>query len=205
MVHETIYSMVINFYKRIYSQDFMDNDQELIAKANIGDEQAMFALYENHKNFCYNLANRYLLDSSEAEDVLQETFKYLFSKFPGFILTCQLRTFLFPVVRNLCLTRLRKRKNFVSSELLDKEEAKEQRTPEIDRQKVIEIIAQLGQEHQEVLLLRFADQLSLEEIAEKLSIPQGTVKSRLHYALNKLRENPHFIWLISLINFNDFQ
>ena len=143
-------------------------------------------------------------DRDEALDVLQETVKYLFSKFPGFVLTCQLRTFLFPVVRNLCLSRLRKKKPNVDSKVLEFQEAKEQRDPQADKNRVADMVASLGQEHREVILLRFAEQMTLEEIAESLSIPKGTVKSRLHNGLKKLRDNPQFIWLLSLMNLSDF-
>ena len=176
----------------------MQDDQSLIARANFGDEDAMRALYDTHKDFCVNLAVKYLDDRDEALDVLQETFKYLFSKFPGFVLTCQLRTFLFPVVRNLCLSRLRKKKPNVDSKVLDLQEAKELRDPEVDKIRVSEMVANLGEEHREVILMRFADQMTLEEIAQKLCIPKGTVKSRLHNGLKKLRDNPHFIWLRNL-------
>lgn len=182
----------------------MQEDQSLIARANLGDEEAMSALYDKHKEFCVNLAVKYLDDRDEALDVLQETFKYFFSKFPGFTLTCQLRTFLFPVVRNLCLSRLRKQKPSVDSKILEFQEAKSLRDLQTDRNRVAEMIVSLGEEHREVVLLRFAEQMTLEEIAEKLSIPKGTVKSRLHNALRKLRENPNFLWLISLLNFSDF-
>lgn len=182
----------------------MQEDQSLIARANIGDEDAMKALYDRHKEFCVNLAVKYLDDREEALDVLQETFKYFFSKFPGFTLTCQLRTFLFPVVRNLCLSRLRKKRPNVDSKVLDFQEAKELRDPETDRARIVDMVATLGDEHREVILLRFAGQMTLEEIAESLSIPKGTVKSRLHNALRKLRDNPQFVWLLSLMNLSDF-
>lgn len=182
----------------------MQDDQSLIARANLGDEEAMRLLYENHKDFCVNLAVKYLDDRDEALDVLQETFKYLFLKFPGFVLTCQLRTFLFPVVRNLCLSRLRKKKPNVDSKVLEFQEAKTTRDPEADKSRVEEMVVNLGDEHRDVVLLRFAEQMTLEEIAEKLSIPKGTVKSRLHNALKKLRDNPQFIWLLSLLNLSDF-
>ena len=182
----------------------MQEDQSLIARANLGDEDAMRALYDKHKEFCVNLAVKYLDDRDEALDVLQETFKYFFAKFPGFILTCQLRTFLFPVVRNLCLSRLRKKKPNVDSKVLEFQEAKEIRDPEADKERVVDMVAKLGEEHREVVILRFAEQMTLEEISESLSIPKGTVKSRLHNALKKLRDNPQFIWLLSLMNLSDF-
>ena len=182
----------------------MQEDQSLIARANLGDEEAMRALYNNHKDFCVNLAMKYLDDRDEALDVLQEAFKYFFSKFPGFALTCKMQTFLFPVVRNLCMSRLRKKKPDVNSEILEFQEAKEIRDPDTDKARVVDMVANLGEEHREVIILRFAEQMTLEEIAASLSIPKGTVKSRLHNALRKLRDNPHFIWMMSLLNLSDF-
>ena len=182
----------------------MRDDQELIRLANLGNEEAMTELYEKHKDFCANLAFKYLNDKTEAEDVLQETFSYLFGKFPGFTLTCQLTTFLFPVVRNKCISRLRKKKPQTGTEILEFTEDREWRDPEKDRQRILDIVAGLQEMHRDVVVLRFAEQLSLEEIADRLQIPRGTVKSRLHNALQKLRDNPHFLWLVSLLNINDF-
>ena len=182
----------------------MQEDQSLIARANLGDEDAMKALYDRHKGFCVNLAVKYLDDRDEALDVLQETFKYFFSKFPGFVLSCQLRTFLFPVVRNLCMSRLRKKKPTADSKVLEYQTAKDVRDPEADKARVVEMVASLGEEHREVIILRFAEQMTLEEISERLCIPKGTVKSRLHNALRKLRDNPQLIWLLSLLNLSDF-
>jgi RNA polymerase sigma-70 factor (ECF subfamily) len=182
----------------------MQSDQDLIKLANFGNEEAMTELYERHRDFCANLAFKYLNDKSEAEDVLQETFAYLFSKFPGFVLTCQLQTFLFPVVRNKCLSYLRKKKPHTDPEVLDNRESKPFRDMDSDRQRVLDMIVGLPEQHRDVILLRFADQMTLEEIAEKLQVPKGTVKSRLHNGLKKLRDNPSFIWIISLLELTDF-
>ena len=181
----------------------MDKEQELIRAVNCGDEEAMREVYETHKAFCMNLAMKYLEDQTEAEDVLQDTFKYFFSKFPGFTLSCRLQTFLFPVVRNLCLSRLRKKKATSGLENI-KEPVFESRDPERDRQRVEDMVANLAVEHRDVILMRFADQLSLEDISQRLAIPKGTVKSRLHNALKKLRDHQSFIWLISFFELADF-
>ena len=58
-----------------------------------------------------------------------------------------------------------------------------------DRDPLAEVVTTLPPAHQEVLLLRFVDGFSLNEIAEALEIPLGTVKSRLHHALDSLRQD----------------
>lgn len=63
-------------------------------------------------------------------------------------------------------------------------------TGETARDQLAAVVCGLGESHREVLLLRFVDGLSLGEIAGALEIPVGTVKSRLHHALDALRQDP---------------
>jgi RNA polymerase sigma-70 factor (ECF subfamily) len=65
------------------------------------------------------LAYRFTGDREEALDVLQDTFLYLFGKFPGFTLTASLKAFLFPAVKHLCLTRRRGRRPEVDIQSLE--------------------------------------------------------------------------------------
>ena len=83
-------------------------DQELIHAANAGDTHAFEALYHRYRDWVVNLAFRFTGDRELAMDVLQETFFYFARKFPGFTLTCQLRSFLYPVVNKHAITASRK-------------------------------------------------------------------------------------------------
>ena len=161
---------------------------------NGGDEGAFEVLYYRHRDWVVNLARRFSGDADLGLDVLQETFFYFLKKFPGFTLTCQFRSFLYPVVRNLSLTARRKAERGQSDGAeLDELPAFASCQPE-DRESghshLAEVLAGLSEEHREVLLLRFVDGLRLGEIAEAMEIPLGTVKSRLHNALELLREDP---------------
>ncbi|MDQ7780588.1 MAG: RNA polymerase sigma factor [Planctomycetota bacterium] len=164
-------------------------DQELIAAANTGDRAALEALYFRYRQWVYGLAHRFCGNTHDASDVLQETFFYLLGKFPGFELRCQLKTFLFPVVRNLSRTAIAKRSKVALDDgsKLDSRPAPAEETRDADMEGLLDLLAALPEEHRDVLLLRFADGLSLQEIATSLAIPLGTVKSRLHSALAKLR------------------
>jgi RNA polymerase sigma-70 factor (ECF subfamily) len=73
-------------------------DLELIAAANAGDAEAFERLYFRYRDWVVNLAFRFTADREMALDILQETFLYLLKKFPGFVLTCQMKSFLYPVV-----------------------------------------------------------------------------------------------------------
>jgi RNA polymerase sigma-70 factor (ECF subfamily) len=171
------------------SREDTRSDEALIAAVNHGDTAAFDALYYRYRDWVANLAYRFTGDRELALDVLQETFVYLAKKFPEFQLTARLTTFLYPAVRNLSIAARRKLTRYQGdSGIFETMTATvEQPATQTD---LAAVLAQLQEEHREVLLLRFVDGLTLEEIAAAMSVPLGTVKSRLHYALKTLRENP---------------
>ena len=165
-------------------------DLELIAAINAGDDAAFEALYFRYRDWVSALAWRFTGDHSAALDVLQETFLYLLRKFPGFRLTASLKTFLYPAVRNLSIAARRKAERYQASE--SQMAAWENLPAPINAYAGDELAAALSAlsaEHREVLLLRFVDDLSLAEIAAATEVPLGTVKSRLHHALDALRND----------------
>jgi RNA polymerase sigma-70 factor (ECF subfamily) len=167
-------------------------DQEIIAAINGGDADAFEALYLRYRDWVTALAYRFTGDESLALDVLQETFLYFLKKFPGFKLTAQLKTFLYPAVKNLSIAARRKAERHQSTEgeLAALEHAPATEAAATHSDDLTGVLANLPNEQREVLLLRFVDGLSLAEIAEAMEIPLGTVKSRLHNALDSLRRDP---------------
>jgi RNA polymerase sigma-70 factor (ECF subfamily) len=174
------------------------SDLELIDAINAGDSAAFEALYRRYRDWVVALAYRVTGDRDAALDVMQDTFLYVLRKFPGFTLSCQFKTFLYPAVRNLAIQRRRKGQRFAGGEeALDAIAATpepaggESRGEGAARERLSGVLSGLSEGHREVLLLRFVDGLSLQEIAEAMGLPLGTVKSRLHHALATLREDPH--------------
>jgi len=169
------------------------SDLQLIAALNAGDAAAFETLYFRHRNWVVNLALRFTGDEHLALDVMQETFLYFLKKFPGFRLTANLKTFLYPAVKNLSLTARRKAARYQSTKMEQQslEGAPAPETLMIRSDELAGALANLSEEHREVLLLRFVDDLSLAEIAAAADIPLGTVKSRLHNALELLRRDAH--------------
>ena len=163
-----------------------------MASINDGDPDAFDVLYLRHRDWAVNLAFRFTSDRELALDVLQEAFLYLLKKIPGFTLRAKFTTFLYPVIRNLALNARKKNQRY---ELVDDklEELTEPVEPDVEEnleEQLRVVMGNLPAQQQEVLLLRFVDDHSLNEIAEILDIPLGTVKSRLHNALQALAENP---------------
>lgn len=163
------------------------DDHQLVAAINRGDGGAFESMYYRHRDWVVRLARRFTGHDEDALDVLQETFAYLHRKFPGFELTARLTTFLYPVVKNLSIAARRRRGRFALDELSLAETAE---APQADPSELTAIVAGLPEIQREVLLMRFVDDMSLEEIAVALSVPLGTVKSRLHNAIAALRADP---------------
>jgi len=168
------------------------SDQDLVDAMNGGDVAAFEALYRRHRDWVVRLATRFAGDRDEALDVLQETFRYFLGKFPGFELRARVTTFLYPVVRHIAIDLGAKRRPAVglAAAALEGLVAAPWRSHDAEREELAEVLAALSPLHREVVLMRFVDGFALEEIGVALSIPTGTVKSRLHNALRTLREDP---------------
>ena len=168
----------------------MDSDQELIELVNEGDADAFEALYYRYRDWIYHLAWRFTGNRQDTLDVLQETFTYLLGKFPGFSLTASMTTFLYPVVKHLSLAVRSKNRRFITDEeILSELPAPVLKDTQSSRSELASVLTVLPDEQREVLLMRFVDDMTLQEIATALNIPVGTVKSRLHHALNTLRQD----------------
>ena len=170
-------------------------DEALVALINQGDPNAFETLYRRHRDWVVNLAGRIAGDQSLALDVLQETFLYVLRKFPGFQLTCQFRSFLYPAVRNLAIAAREKAARSQADGCVDPDQLETEPQTATgnhpsERARLAEVLKGLPEPQREVLLLRFVDGFNLAEIAAALEVPIGTVKSRLHHALAALRQEP---------------
>ena len=174
-------------------EDDPRSDLELIAAINRGDTQAFEALYLRHRDYTLRIAMRFTNERDLALDAVQDSFVYFYQKFPGFTLTAKLTTFLYPVVKHNALT-LKHKARRAQGDTCD-EALKAQPDPGVDPadadspDDLHALLSSLPDAQREVLVLRFVDGLSLEEIAQALDIPLGTVKTRTHHAIRKLRES----------------
>jgi len=164
-------------------------DQQLVAALNAGDTSGFDALYHRYRDCVVRLARRFTGSDDDALDVLQETFAYVFGKFPGFSLSAKMTTFLYPVVRNLSIAARKKSARHRGADP-NMEPLIAPAAPAGGRAELALVMQALPEGQREAVLLRFVDGLSLQEIASALGIPEGTVKSRLHHALNALRADP---------------
>jgi RNA polymerase sigma-70 factor (ECF subfamily) len=173
----------------------MHPDGRLVVRLRVGDVDALGGLYEKYKTQIYRTALAITRDPGAAEDILQETFLRLFTHADQIYTDVPVGPWLYRVSVNLSHTFLQKQRRRPSlfEEVLDRLRAPIHLLPErmIERKEIQEIvqqaIARLPLGHQTVVVLFYLENLSLKEIADILEIPEGTVKSRLHYARKSLK------------------
>jgi RNA polymerase sigma-70 factor (ECF subfamily) len=168
-------------------------ESELIILAKRGDRKAFESLTRAYLPRIYRTAYVYLRNVEDASDVCQETVLRAYRSFSRFDEKRSFYPWLYQILKNLCINRMRRRKHQVSStdqvegfrsgyldpesELLRKEEMATVR----------KALDSLPEMHREILILRTYDGASYAEIAEILSVPEGTVMSRLYNARLKLK------------------
>jgi RNA polymerase sigma-70 factor, ECF subfamily len=165
-------------------------DHLLVQLINEGDERAFETIYYRYRDWVARLAHRFTGNHADALDVLQETFAYFHRKFPGFELTARLTTFLYPVVKNLSIQARRRRDRHAgSAAALDRLEDRAIPGRAMEDADLAAALAGLSDLHREALLMRYLDAMSIQEIAQALKVPEGTVKSRLHNAVEALKND----------------
>ncbi len=125
----------------------------------------------------------------DADDVLQETCLAAFRRFGQLKNRDSFKAWLISIARSKCVDHFRSRRETVSLEELPASAPVQSRFGLTERSEVMDTLDALGRSEREILLMYFFEVLKQREIAEKLRIPAGTVKSRLHNAKSSFREN----------------
>ena len=167
-----------------------DPDAALMRRVARGDRAAFSELVARHHVALFRLFRRLGLDAHAAEDCVQDTFLRLLSAAPSYRTTAPFRAFLRRLARNALVDWTRRRKDAALSLRDPADPALTERAthaPESPTD-VRAAVARLSLKLRDVVQLSVYEGLSHAEVAERLDIPEGTVKSRLHHALRRLRE-----------------
>jgi RNA polymerase sigma-70 factor, ECF subfamily len=162
------------------------NPAEEREAATLRDEFVRLAA--RHLDGAYKLAGYLLGDAAEAEDAMQEALTRAWRAWPRLREPDSVGPWLDRIVANVCKTRIRKRKG-VRSVAFDDElrvAAPDPFRAALARDAVGRALERLSPEQRVVVVLRYWRDMPLEQIATRLDVPLGTVKSRLHYALGLL-------------------
>ena len=169
-------------------------DRELVHAARQGDVLAFDNLFYRYRDGIYRLGLAITKDPSAAEEIVVDTFARAHRAIERLEPDDSLRPWLYRVAVNLSYNR-RPRKGVTFSSLDDgtldiaaEGESPGEAAERAERRRVVlECVDTLGPKHKIVVVLHYLNGLNLAEIAEIVEVPVGTVKSRLHYALRKLR------------------
>jgi len=170
----------------------VENEREIIRRCIAGDMTAFRLLYETHKDVLYNVAFRMHRNEQDAEDSVQETFVRIFESLGRFRGECRFSTWIYRILMNACLTKIRKRKP--STESLDGSGSGRAERPAVGdgnvtaRMILEQEIADLPPGFRAVFVLFEVEGFSHEEIGRMLDITEGTSKSQLHKAKRVLRK-----------------
>jgi len=165
------------------------HDREVIEACQRGDADAFRLLFETYKDRVYSIALRYSGNQATAMDIAQETFLKLLSRIADFRGEASFDSWLYRLVVNCCLDHQRRRRRLTPflDGLLDAvctsaESALHKLMRSERDQQVQEVVKKLPAEQRIVVVLRYTEGLSYDEIAEVLGCSPGTVASRLNRA-----------------------
>lgn len=184
------------------------SDAQLLQSYMNGDEDAFREIVSRYKNSLYAFLRQFLNRTDLVEDVFQETFLQLFSSRRSFDLDRPLRPWLFTIAANKAKDALRKAQRTSAvpigtisesqdmsfDEMLDSL-GSDNTLPldELERSetaaRVNEVMAQMPETLREILTMAYFSKFSYKQMAEMLSIPIGTVKSRLHTAVARFAKD----------------
>jgi len=190
------------------------HDYNLVTKAlDNKDQKAYTELMDRYRDSIFFMLLKMVNNRDDAEDLTIEAFGKAFNRLHQYVPTYAFSTWLFRIATNNCIDFLRKKKKNVLS--IDNQIEKNNgdsfmielksptRNPEEQaiRQQKIElmraIVTKLKPRYQTLIELRYFEELSYDEIAEKLDLPLGTVKAQLFRArdflYNILKDNKHDI------------
>ncbi len=165
----------------------------MILAAKAGNKTAFSWLVEKYSRRVYRAALSFLHNIEDASDIAQEVFIRAYNNMAAYDPQRPLYPWLYRITRNLCINRLKSSTDRESS-LPDVQIPFKGETPELQLIKKEEIrhlrkaIAGLKPSYREILLLKHFQDCSYAEIADILSIPVGTVMSRLYNARMSLRK-----------------
>jgi len=179
-------------------------EQDWIEAARRGDIDGWERLVATHQQSVFRLAYLFLGDADDAEDISQETFIHAYRALNRFDSARPFRPWLMQIAANLCRNWHRSIRRYLAAlqNVMNNESHPgstiDQAEQNVDLENLWTAVKQLPLADQQVIYLRYFLECSEAETAQVLGIPLGTVKSRSHRALERMRtvlhkEYPHLM------------
>ena len=171
-----------------------------IEKAKVGDQVAFTTLLDYYWNEVYGFMLQRTQNETDAEDITIETFAKAFDKIATYNPDFQFNTWLISIAKNVHIDMLRKKKSTLFIDITDEEDsqayniadsspsAEDKLITEQNLSRLLQCIKELKPHYQEVIQLRYLQELSYQEISEELEEPLSNVKIKLLRAKKLLAE-----------------
>ncbi|OPJ62267.1 RNA polymerase sigma factor [Clostridium oryzae] len=165
----------------------MTQEDELLRKNKNGDGTCLDELVTIYYSDIFRYCLWHTSSRQAAEDATQETFLKIIRYFDTYIHHGKFKAYIYKVASNVCVDLWRKKEaEALPEDLLYIEAGFEQTEFDVD---MIRLVQKLPKEQREIILLRFAQDLSIREIAEVENIPLRTAQSRLRAALKQIKKS----------------
>jgi RNA polymerase sigma-70 factor (ECF subfamily) len=159
-----------------------------IVRARAGDREAFMALVRAYERRLLFFIRRFERDPNRALDVLQEVWMSVWKTIGALRKPEAFRTWLYRIAHGAVVGAIRaeQRRREIETDLRDPPTQRPQLAPELQAVDTADLLHhaldRLSPEHRTVVLMRFLEDMTIDEIADAAGVPAGTVKSRLHYA-----------------------
>lgn len=160
------------------------NEEELVIAAQSGDKEAFYKLMSEYSKNLYKIAYSYLENEQDALEAVQETTCRAYVKLKRLKQPQYFKTWVTKILINYCIDELRRRKKLTE---LNTEEALEDNTSNIDNIDLEKALNKLDSRYKQVIVLKYFQDMTTEDIANVLERPEGTIKTWLHRGLSGLR------------------
>ncbi|MFQ5462685.1 MAG: RNA polymerase sigma factor [Phycisphaerae bacterium] len=172
-------------------------EAQLVARAQLGQEDALRRLVDLHKDRLYAFIWRMIHNHHDAEEICQDAFLKAFASLQSFSTEYRFSTWLFTIGYRVCLNRMRRKRVFTGEvefgSIEDKSDARDLASLESEeatrlKETVWSAVDRLSPPQRAAVLLFYRNTMGCREIARVLDLPVATVKSHLHRARGRLRE-----------------
>jgi RNA polymerase sigma-70 factor, ECF subfamily len=177
------------------------SDEELMLGYRNGDAAAFDLLYARHKGGVYRYLHRQCRDAAQAEELFQDVWMNLIRARAGYTVQAKFTTYLYRLAHNRLIDHYRKHsqaavssfedmdggavEDLVDGQALPPDAAHDSREQAL---RLLQLLAELPEAQREAFLLQQEGGMSVEEIAQATGVNRETAKSRLRYAMSKLRQ-----------------
>lgn len=170
----------------------MEEEQEWIREVLSGNKQAYGQIIDKYKNPLYGTILRMTRNPHDAQDLVQEAFIKVYEQLDKYKATGSFSSWFYRVAINHCMDQFRKKQHKQSE--IDTEMIQDHRHPEIiflkqEKSRQLErLIATLPEDERMIILLRYGQELSYQEISDVLDLSLSNVRNKLHRAKKKMRK-----------------